>query len=1165
LNAFYTANSSAISSAGNALASAANLDVKSIENTITTFAETSAVLMKGLDALGQLHPFVEVVAVMAFKLVITLDITRRQNNKKVLAVKIQMQDLMTILFQLRHIRDPEEKGPDGTTLKDRMSGLMESIAKDITTCGSACDVYMKKSFLAKTVKSKIYESRLAGYVMNFANDKKEIGFALKVHTALGVDAANKKLDGQDEHLKNIEGKIEALFRKLDTPREREVQKFIDDKGGAKACVDNEATLQELVLKSGESLADMDPTHSGNGDLVSAKKMLNRELAEDVDDVFKKNMKLFDRKMEMQSKQMADAISLTGEHIINVLSGGAHEKIVDADLQAIWKEQGWKGSVKARHFVLALNDYYTEKFTVFDTAVAIAESNAGSAPPSPLMSPTSPAVADPDLPAGAKPEDDRWALAYINIAHLQPILEAVDDDGTGFVSIKEANEFALSRPKGWSLLSWVAFWAAGWHASVTWYKNRIYNLLSAMMRLTQRVKAGNVQAADTYFAGPTIQRVELLLRLTCSAPGKVYDDARLTRITDAFQEMEEKKLLAELEGLAYELDDTATLRLITGPRRIERYVYPLIYRLLKRHFDIMRLACVHVLHETEFEVMSGSLATIFKAVDERTGNLEAIFKSTAINVKEHLGHFAFGMFQLAYGGHQRDPKNNTIYTFDEEDGFETDEDEDLGPDSDNDEPSTKAILARMDPNILHHKPENEPSGVYNFEKLHPPLATSADPLDGAWIGQLLVDGESFDEGAILLLLTRAGDKLSGGAESWMDLLSFAGMVDDSEGHKVVITIDWPDGYGDSEGKVEGSVPTVKKSDDASSDGSYEEVFSFIFRRTPSAVFRFRYTDAEFAKNHARARWGFAIAAMIDQVRQRRFSWPYLKKRFAERKNFIKLTKRQTIVERKLTPWTPMSSNDSTQLQTLRDALQPSDARFYHSVALFELQKVVNYGQKCDSCTHRITDVQLLMQCMDDQFRECINLCSECLDQTPTRDTFVHVRSHLLIKTFRRIHDGDLAWIVPEARRVAARVKKSLEDAKSLLSRLEEKKGSGHSKKRKAAAKLCCCCGKPVSCPFWVCIYCVEDTYICVDCDTKRLKPLPNNEDSHLLTHSLVEIFNSAPISEPLTTDSKLAELESKVLSLDSRMAALEEKLESRFTSLETVLTGIAEKLSSRSTA
>jgi hypothetical protein len=115
LNTFYTANSATITSAAGSLAAAVNLDVKSIENTITTFAETSAILMKGLDALGQVHPFVggafsqyftvpnltrvDPVAVTAFKLVITLDITRRQNNKKVLVVKIQMQDLMTILFQ----------------------------------------------------------------------------------------------------------------------------------------------------------------------------------------------------------------------------------------------------------------------------------------------------------------------------------------------------------------------------------------------------------------------------------------------------------------------------------------------------------------------------------------------------------------------------------------------------------------------------------------------------------------------------------------------------------------------------------------------------------------------------------------------------------------------------------------------------------------------------------------------------------------------------------------------------------------------------------------------------------------------------------------------------------------------------------------------------------
>lgn len=81
-------------------------------------------------------------------------------------------------------------------------------------------------------------------------------------------------------------------------------------------------------------------------------------------------------------------------------------------------------------------------------------------------PTSPRVAAAALPPtpGASDEEhaadaevlnnpispnDRWTLEHINIAHLQPILEAIDDDGTGFISIKEANTFAVERPKGWT--------------------------------------------------------------------------------------------------------------------------------------------------------------------------------------------------------------------------------------------------------------------------------------------------------------------------------------------------------------------------------------------------------------------------------------------------------------------------------------------------------------------------------------------------------------------------------------------------------------------------------------------------------------------------------------------------------------------------------------------
>ena len=40
-------------------------------------------------------------------------------------------------------------GIDGQIIKGFMQSLMKRIADDIEVCGSACDVYMKKSFLSK--------------------------------------------------------------------------------------------------------------------------------------------------------------------------------------------------------------------------------------------------------------------------------------------------------------------------------------------------------------------------------------------------------------------------------------------------------------------------------------------------------------------------------------------------------------------------------------------------------------------------------------------------------------------------------------------------------------------------------------------------------------------------------------------------------------------------------------------------------------------------------------------------------------------------------------------------------------------------------------------------------------------------------------------------------
>lgn len=110
------------------------------------------------------------VAVGAFALVITMDIARRDNDRKVLAVKVQMQDLMSAIFEsvlfitrvsapvslttrstnrLRRVPHPHERSSDGITIAERLEGLMYTIADDVKACGSACDTYLKKPFLGK--------------------------------------------------------------------------------------------------------------------------------------------------------------------------------------------------------------------------------------------------------------------------------------------------------------------------------------------------------------------------------------------------------------------------------------------------------------------------------------------------------------------------------------------------------------------------------------------------------------------------------------------------------------------------------------------------------------------------------------------------------------------------------------------------------------------------------------------------------------------------------------------------------------------------------------------------------------------------------------------------------------------------------------------------------
>ncbi len=82
-------------------------------------------------------------------------------------------------------------------------------------------------------------------------------------------------------------------------------------------------------------------------------------------------------------------------------------------------------MKARHLVLAIHDYYTQRLD--DQQRALDRRSQQQL---------------------AISENELWALEYIDLMHLHHISEALDSDSSGFVTIQEVNRFTVSRPRGW---------------------------------------------------------------------------------------------------------------------------------------------------------------------------------------------------------------------------------------------------------------------------------------------------------------------------------------------------------------------------------------------------------------------------------------------------------------------------------------------------------------------------------------------------------------------------------------------------------------------------------------------------------------------------------------------------------------------------------------------
>lgn len=132
---------------------------------------------------------------------------------------------------------------------------------------------------------------------------------------------------------------------------------------------------------------------------------------------------------------------SAECLSSVARDGEHRYTRFAVMTHVALLQGWKGNVKAKHFVMSLREYFAERYDysmygqniymdqeASNAAGVDGETQNSSLPPIKL--------------------EDQWALQYINITRIRPLLEALDEDSSAFITVKEVNVFTSSRPQGW---------------------------------------------------------------------------------------------------------------------------------------------------------------------------------------------------------------------------------------------------------------------------------------------------------------------------------------------------------------------------------------------------------------------------------------------------------------------------------------------------------------------------------------------------------------------------------------------------------------------------------------------------------------------------------------------------------------------------------------------
>ncbi|KAJ8078578.1 hypothetical protein PM082_012861 [Marasmius tenuissimus] len=251
----------------------------------------------------------------------------------------------------------------------------------------------------------------------------------------------------------------------------------------------------------------------------------------------------------------------------------------------------------------------------------------------------------------EPHPEKWTLEFISKVIFYPAIgDAIDDDGSGFISVYEVNRFTRRKPDGWKTSEWLAYWGIGWYRNAITYKKWCLKLLNYIENSEYLVHPANVNLMGDYLGKDCMGDVRLIVESvytnTLSVLGQNLDLSHerfnFLRIQKMNEEMD--MVRSRLVKTKFQIDSPMAVNAICGTHKLENTFLCLLSVLLMHHKQVLKVAESAMLSEQEFVNMVGTVRNATTAFESRLNLLLECWRQQRMEARLQLQSFASGLFE-----------------------------------------------------------------------------------------------------------------------------------------------------------------------------------------------------------------------------------------------------------------------------------------------------------------------------------------------------------------------------------------------------------------------------------------------------------------------------------------------------------------------------------------